>query len=261
MARRQQRQGQRHAGHRRMLGQAEHLLHPDIDARPALGGIVDGEAVAGGRGPARRRGRLQPPLLLPGHERPDSPVERVGLEGGQRSYAGQQRRQPVVQGADQGLVRQVGPGLRPAPAGNRAALAERPRPPRPRAAGLRPSRPHPARPGPRRSAAGRDCRRSSRGPLITRPALVRRLACSRPPPLSRRAGPRPRAGRRRPRTARPRRPARPAGCGRGARRRPVRPRPATVSRARASVGSTKAPRPVTSRNSPGLPRALATRSG
>ena len=36
-------------------GQAEELLHPHLDARPALGGVVDGEARAGRRVQARRR--------------------------------------------------------------------------------------------------------------------------------------------------------------------------------------------------------------
>ena len=86
--------------------QAVELPDPHLDLRPALGGVVDGEAVAGRGGEARGGLGVEAALDLPGNERPQRVFDLVVRQLGQTGLAGEQRGQPVVETDNQGLVRQ-----------------------------------------------------------------------------------------------------------------------------------------------------------
>ena len=93
-----------------MGAEAIELLHADIDARPAVGGVVDGEARAGRRLEPRRRLTVQTALVIVGNQRSQRRGELAIGELAERRLARQRGREPLVEPGNQCLVGQVRDG-------------------------------------------------------------------------------------------------------------------------------------------------------
>ena len=109
---RQQMQRQRHApaGERGVVGEAEQFLHPQRDARAALGFVVDRRRGAGRRDEMGRRLGLQPARQVVGQQRVQRLAEFVAGKLVEPRLAEQERRQPVGRGGER-RVGEVGPRL------------------------------------------------------------------------------------------------------------------------------------------------------
>jgi hypothetical protein len=96
----------------RVDGEAEQLLHADVDARAAIGGVVDLRTRAGGRLEALGGEAVERPALLPRQQAADSGLQLGGGELGEAGAILQQGGEPVVEAVQERGVGEVWPDLR-----------------------------------------------------------------------------------------------------------------------------------------------------